>query len=424
MSAKPSAKPSATRVVLWTLLGLALVGVLVAWWLATHKRVEQVIDLPRTGEARRNPLYALKVALEKDDIRVNARRRLQLLPGNGREAAIPLATRDTVVLYNDPRTLTSAEISTLLAWVQGGGHLIVRTPPHGLLAKDSPAPLLSELQLLPLSSELAGCEELKRGAASADANPDADGDTDVEPDADNDSDAASDNEDYADAASDVMFCGGRRFTLDGANPKHSWGDLKNGYVFARIDRGQGSVDVLADLDFLSSDGLEAPASHDFARQLLEPNYRAGTVHLVYAAEMPSLWLTLIQHSWMAWGPLLLAFLFWLWRRMQRFGPQLAAPATERRSLLEHIVASGEHAYRYGYAHLLYAAVRNAFLARLRRRDPQAAALEGDPQLMLLTERFKDVAAHDIRDALMSPFANDHAAFRSRIATLIRLRNRL
>jgi hypothetical protein len=110
--------------------------------------------------------------------------------------------------------------------------------------------------------------------------------------------------------------------------------------------------------------------------------------------------------------------------MQRFGPAFAAPTLERRSLLEHITASGELAYRYGYAHLLYDAARNAFLARLRRRDPQAAALQGEPQLMLLGERFKDVPASEIRDALLPPFANDHTAFRTRIATLIRLRNRL
>jgi len=224
--------------------------------------------------------------------------------------------------------------------------------------------------------------------------------------------------------SGILFCGARRFTLVGANPVHSWGDLKNGYVFARIARGHGSVDVLADLDFLDSDQLDEPASFLLARQLLQPNHGAGTVHLVYAAQMPSLWATLIRRSWMAWGPLLLALGFWLWRRMQRFGPPLAVATSERRSLLEHIVASGEHTYRYGYAHLLYDAAREAFLARLRRRDPQAAALQGEPQLMLLAERFKDVPATEIRDALLPPFANDHTAFRSRIATLIRLRNRL
>jgi hypothetical protein len=51
-------------------------------------------------------------------------------------------------------------------------------------------------------------------------------------------------------------------------------------------------------------------------------------------------------------------------------------------------------------------------------------LQGEPQLMLLSQRFPDVPASEIRDALLPPFANDHTAFRTRIATLIRLRNRL
>ncbi len=45
--------------------------------------------MPRTGEARRNPLYALKVALQKDGVDVQSRRRLQLL-ASGKEPAVPL----------------------------------------------------------------------------------------------------------------------------------------------------------------------------------------------------------------------------------------------------------------------------------------------------------------------------------------------
>jgi len=375
------------RIVLITLLALALVGGVGAWWWRNYERVEQTIDLPRSGEARTNPLYALKIALQKDDVRVDARRRLQLQPVTPTEDAVRLAARDTVVLYNDPRTLTPKEIASLLRWVEGGGHLIVRTPPQGVLTKNTTAPLLSALQLQPMPVG-SGCMP------------------------------------YNGEEPTVMFCSGRRFNLVGANPSHSWGDLKEGYVFARVKRGEGSVDVLADLDFLGTDELDTPAHLAFARRLLAPNYRTGTMHLIYAAQMPSLWMTLTLHSWMAWGPLLLALMAWLWWRMQRFGPLRPAPASERRSLLEHIVASGEHAYRYGYAHLLHASARNAFLARLRRRDPQAAALEGEPQLALLAERFKDVAPSEIRAALATPFANDHAAFRTRIATLVRLRNRL
>lgn len=402
MSAQPAPSRNVTRIVLLTLLGMAVIAGLTAWWLHTHERVPREMDMPRIGDARRNPLFALQVALERDGIRVQSRRRLQVLPGAGGEA-VPLAVRDTVVLYNDPRTLSNDEVEALLAWVEDGGHLIVRTPPKGLLAKKTPVPLFDRLQLMPLDRDNAECAEVE-GMRTGSDEPDTSG--------------------GRDQVAGILFCGARRFTLIGANPVHSWGDLKNGYVFARIQYGEGSVDALAELDFLDSDSLERPANFHLARQLLQPNYRVGAVHLVYAAELPSLWATLIRHSWMAWGPLLLALLFWLWRRMQRFGPRLATPVLERRSLLEHIAASGELAYRYGYAHLLYDAVRNAFLARLRRRDPQAAALQGEPQLMLLAERFKDIPVAEIRDALIPPFQNDHASFRSRIATLIRLRNRL
>ncbi len=402
MSAQP-AQRNAMRIALLTLLGLAIVVGLAAWWLHTHVRVPREVPMPRIGEARRNPLFALQVALERDGVRVQSRRRLQLAG----EDAVPLAPRDTLVLYNDPRSLGAAEIDGLLGWVATGGHLVVRTPPIGLLAKNAPAPLFDELLLQPMDGDSADCARIATGTDAA-----------------RDAAVATEEADMAEAGVAYLFCGARRFTLVGANPVHSWGDLKHGYVFARVAHGQGTVDVLADLDFLESDSLEQPASFRLARQVLQPNHRAGTVHLVYAAQMPSLWATLARHSWMAWGPLLLALLAWLWRRMQRFGPQLATPVLERRSLLEHVTAGGELAYRYGYAHLLYDAARDAFLARLRRRDPQAAALQGEPQLMLLAERFRDVPAAEIRDALLPPFANDHAAFRTRTATLIRLRNRL
>ena len=404
---------------LWIGLGITVIVVMVVWFLATHERVSRTVPMPRTGEARTNPLYALKVALEKDDVTVNARRRLQLLPGGADEPAVPLGPHDTVVVYSDPRTLSEQEIDDLLAWVERGGHLVVRTAPDEvLLGSHAGAPLLEALELTTMDEDSRECEAFQRLPFAAEA---ADV---VVPGAEDKREDEDEREDDDGHGEDALFCEGTRFNLDGANPDYSWGDLEAGYVFARIAYGDGSVDVLADMDFMNSDGLASGAARDLAREVLAPGYREGTVHLVYAAELPSLWAVIFRHSWMAWAPILLAFLAWLWLRMQRFGPQLSAPDDERRSLLEHIVASGEHAYRYGYAHLLYDAVREAFLSRLRRRDPQAAALTGEPQLALLQGRFPDVPAAAIRDALVPPFANDHASFRSRIATLIRLRNRL
>lgn len=371
------------RIALCIVAAALLIAGIVAWWNHTYMRVEETVDLPRTGEARSNPLYVLKLALRGDGVTAQARSRLQ----RERHA---LGARDTVLLYDDPRTLSRSDAAALMAWVERGGHLLLRTPPPGPIADDAWIPVLSQLDLLMMNarSDCVGW-------------------------------------DVPGEEKHVEFCGSRRFHPigTGASPVRQWGDAERGYVYARLPHGRGFVDVVGDFKFLDNDSLKDGPHVALARQLLAPNYRAGTVHLIYAAQMPSFWGTLLRHSAMAWLPLLLALVAWLWRRTQRFGPLLPSPAGERRSLLEHIVASGEHIYRYGYGHALHEAARNAFLARLRRRDPQAAALAGEPQVMLLAERFA-MNPDDVRDALSTPVARDHTAFRSRIAALVRMRNSL
>ena len=367
------------------LLAVAVLAALAAgyaWWQHNYERTEEWVDLPRTGEARRNPLYVLKLALIADGVKARARARLQL-------DGVTLGPRDTVLLYNDPRTLTAKDSAALLEWVERGGHLLLRTPPPGPLDLEQPLPVLEAFGVYPRSDQLC-------------AGLDVQGED-----------------------PHVEFCRGRRLDVEDLESTASlhWGEPDIGYVFVRVPHGRGTLDVLSDFDFLDNDSLKDGPHIALTRQLLDPNYRAGTVHLIYEARMPSFWMTLARDHWRIWLPLLLALLAWLWRRSQRFGPLLASPAVERRSLLEHVTASGEHVYRYGYAHLLHEAARKAFLARLRRRDPQAAALDGDAQAAMLSERF-GLSPGEIRDALSTPIARDHAAFRSRIALLMRMRNSL
>lgn len=391
-------------VALVLLLAAALVAGAVVWFHRTYHRVEKTLHLPPDGEAAYNPLYALAKTLEADGVRVNARQRLRLDDH-------PLGVRDTVLLFNDPRAVSPPEAVQVLAWVEDGGHLVMRTPLYSagdMLAEgeDAPESLLMEQLSLWLVDEAPDCEPLV-----------------VEGE-----------------GSHVEFCRGRRFAFEDIEPELTWGDLQAGFVYARFEYGQGHVDVLADLDFMANTssrrspltdalttapdgGLRDGSHRALARQVLAPNYAQGTMHLVYAAEMPSLWRTLLERGWMVWVPLLLALAAWLWSRMQRFGPALPAPAGERRSLLEHVRASGEHLYRYGRGVLLYIAVRQVFLARLRRRDPVAAALTGDVQVASIAER-TGLPADRIRLALQTPGSHDRQGFRDRISTLIQLRNRL
>lgn len=390
------------------LIAALLLGV--SLWRSNYVKVEEEVEEPRSGEAASNPLYILKLALRNDKVKVDARQRLAL-------ALHPLQPRDTVLIYRDPRTLSKADADELLGWVERGGHLIVRTPPLRDKLGESPVPVLDTLGLTLLDAEDSSPQDQRNDCVGLYERG---------------------------LEQQSLFCNARRFYYYNSDvePDYAWGDEDEAYVYARFPRGKGSVDVLADMDFLSNRGnanpllsafsfgtdeIAAPANAAFARQLLAPNYRAGTIHLIYAAEVPSLWKTLIFNSWMAWLPLLLWLLGWLWQRTQRFGPLRPAPALERRSLLEHIVASGEHIYRYGYGAILYEAARRAFLLRLRRRDPYAAAQQGQEQVALLVERYKQdptLGAAAIGDALTQPLTRDHAAFRTRIATLIRMRNRL
>lgn len=381
-------------------LGLLVICVpLAILFLRTHERVTHTEHLPPQGEASYNALYVLGQALRADGITVQSRPRLDL-------TRMPLEPGDTVVLLQDSGEVPAPAATELMAWVAKGGHLIVRTPPIG---KDSAGngPLLDALGVDSDGYE-SYCQRFH----------------------------------VRDDPQHVEFCNGRRFSAEppaGITLERGWGDDYD-LVFARLRHGQGRIDVLADMAFMQGkgrpnptvppnaanafvDGLHDKAHRDLTRYVLSPNYGKGTMWLVYASRPPSLWNRVFYLGWPVWAPLLLALLGWLWQRAQRLGSELPSPAAERRSLLEHIRASGEHLLRFGKAPLLYDAVRRAFLARLRRRSPTAAALTGEAQVHAIAAVLQ--WSHErVRTALTPPASHDVAGLRDRIRLLIQMRNLL
>jgi hypothetical protein len=365
-------------------LVLLALGLAVAWWLATFERVERWIELPPRGEAAYNPLYALKVALQDDGVRVVSRGRLHL-------DTTPLGPRDTLVLLGDVRALTPVEADALLAAVARGAHVVLPLPPYDHVHDRAPTkgPLLARLPVH-LASEAIGCQHLVGGKRPS-----------------------------------YDFCGGTAVLPDPTTvPLADWHVEDGRYAFVRLAHGTGSIDLLSDLHLLTTYGLrDAPAHQAFARQLLAPHYREGTVHLVYAVEMPSFWRQLLTHGWRVLLPLALALLAWLWARAQRFGPALPPRPEARRALVEHVQASGEHLHRYGRDALLLHALRDAVFARMRRRDPLAAALAGDAQAEAVAAR-TGLTADAVRAALRTVPPANATELRLRISQLIALRNRL
>jgi len=269
---------------------LLLAALAVTWFLRTHQRTCEPATLPAYGEPTFNPLFALREALRRDGVDADTRRTLDL-------AGMQLQPRDTVLLLDDPRQLTPAQVAQLVDWVEYGGHLLLRMPAadealdgeHTLLGRFGIAPGKVAPRCQPW--HVPGQEQHQE------------------------------------------FCAGPRFTVgEHARVERRWGDATDTTLaYARLRYGSGRVDVLADMDFLRNGrdeqdtGLRDLPHRDLARLVLAPNYGKGRMHLVYAAEAPSLWRTVLQRGWPIWLPLLLALLAWLWMRAQRFGPLQPSP---------------------------------------------------------------------------------------------------
>ncbi len=387
MSAPMSRGRKTGLIIAFTVAAVLLGGLGVWWFLENYKRVPEQIDLPPKGEASYNPLYALKLSLRDAGQRVESRQRLRLDEHR-------LKPADTVLMMGDLRALSQADADKLLDWVARGGHLVVTTPSPGVAIDDADVPLLTELGIAPYD-DLPECMGLQ-----VDKLPHHD-----------------------------EFCAGRRFYFydEDVRVLAAWTEENEDgldYGFARVGWGDGTVDVIAELDFVQNDKLDDVPHVALTRQLLQPNWgKRGTFHLIYSADMPPLWKLLLDHGWRALLPLALALLVWLWMRAERLGPLLPRPPMDRRSLLEHVQASGEHLYRYGRRATLYAAVHDAFMRRLRQRDPYAAALEGPAQIDAIAKR-TGLSKDEVEAALRYPRSGDRKDFVQRIARLLQLRRKL
>lgn len=377
------------RGALLTLLFVLVAAAIATWWFYTFKRVQTEIDLPMRGEARYNPLFALKRSLQAQGFKVAA----------GSNAAIDvdaLKPGEVLVLYSDVRTLREDTSKALLDWIERGGHLV-----FGLPAADEGrhGPLLDALGLY--VHEHFRCLKWTVPVAAKDGK------------------AADDD--------DAKHCFRYRFDSYEDDLTESfewlWGNVDDGYLFGRQRRGEGSIFIAGELDFLDNRELDKPGHAALAWQLLGPVLGKGRVHLIYAADVPPMYVLIVRYGWPILLPVLIALLAWLWTRSQRFGPLLPLAAAHRRALLDHVQAAGEFIFHRGRGLALYAAVRRLFVARLRRRDPALAALEGEALVQALSSRLQ-FAAEPIRQALNPVDLARPDQFVAIIKTLMQLRAKL
>lgn len=120
-------------------------------------------------------------------------------------------------------------------------------------------------------------------------------------------------------------------------------------------------------------------------RLTRLHYPEGTLALLPDLRDPSLWGWLVRNAHRVLWVFLVWLLIWLWRIIPRVGTLLPEAPRARRSLLEHLSASGRYLWhRRGHA-ILLDAIRHRIQQRLRRRHPHLAILQGQSQLVAIAE---------------------------------------
>ncbi len=359
---------------------VVLIAGLSSWYFYENfKRVTKERELPIQGEARYNPLYALKLSLRAMGQGVESHARLDF-------NSLQLKPDDTLLLYSPPNGLSEDQIKKILAWIESGGHLVVSSP--SLILQTDELTIFTELGISPASMD----EEC---FASLGVNPKDSG----------------------------AFCGDRFFVEDSEWFSVLHGTEEDGYSLGRLAWGDGGITVVSSLNFMSNQELKETGARQLTYQILANSIGKGRFHLVYDTDISPLWLLILKHGWALLLPALVLLIAWLIFRSQRFGPLQASPNQDRRALLEHISATGEYMFHRQLGHELHLAVLTMFITRLRRRDPMMAALAGEAQIQALAERTK-IDPQKIRQAFKPGSLRQKENFFHSIATLIQLRNQL
>ena len=250
---------------------------------------------------------------------------------------------DVLLITTERLTLSPDHYERLLAWVERGGHLVVRT---------------REMEWDPDSEawELQGGQDplLERLGLEVDYGDYQEGPVPVPL-------REAQEELQVDLDNWIGFTGTR-----GADRVVS-SDGRTHLVHRRL--GDGAVTVLGRLNFMSNWYIDEYDHAEFLWHLVNLHDEPGTVWLVHFDEMPALWAWLWMHARPLVLTLALLFGVWLLAVTRRFGPIQPVPPPTRRRLLEHVEAAGHFLWRRNRRAELIADVRHALDARMCRVHP-------------------------------------------------------
>ena len=320
------------------------------WFYNNFAWVEEEKEVGFQGIAKTNKLLAAEFFLRKMGIpvrQVNGLVAFRDLPSPGH----------TLLIATQRETLNKELSQKLLTWIRSGGHLIVEarfleaeTEPDDK-DKDNTAKNTKQTSVKdPLLEELSVFSTTSNG----------------------DEDSKDIPVKFSLPGNSILvnFPYQRILQSAPATPPTVWlVEDELGTYLMQFSLGQGLLTVLSSTVMFSNDEI---AKHEHARFLhylaQQQEHNAG-VWLIRADDMPALWEWLWDNAGYTMLCLSILFLLWLWCAPLRFGPQLNDRQTERRSLLEHIQASGYYRWHENQSGFLLARVQEALWDKIQISHP-------------------------------------------------------
>ena len=324
-----------------TLLTLLAVVLFASWFFTAHEKVQVERYVGLQGEARVNDHLAaerLTRALGYESESKPTLTPSEWLPDSA----------DTLLVELSPTLATvGPERNAVFGWVDDGGHLVLLPPAETTASIDE---FLGYFGLRLVHYE---------PQPEADADNDADEDAGESPTYDNEYDVHGN---YGNLTVEVIE------HAEGLQPaevvRHD-----DETLVARRAYGDGYLTLLASAWLFENGSLENDDNARLYADVVVGGLEPGKVWLIYRTEFTPLW----QVIWQAAPYLVLALgillLLWLWRALPVFGPRIGDEAAPRRSIIEHIHASGIFVWRQRGAEHLVRGATDALIHEADARHP-------------------------------------------------------
>ncbi len=371
-----------------------LVGWGVYWFLSNYERQYREVRVGVSPEARRNPFLAAERFLRQLGLDAES--------VAGREYLLRPPAETGVLLVNRlSPDLSPDHEEALLAWMEGGGHLIVTA--HREWDEDG---------------ERAGNPLLERYGVRLRIQLPSE-----EPEASQEGEDGKDSEDSKDECEPcdpltvafpghrdgvrVAFQNGR--WLEETTDLADWAvEREDGAHLLQFRIGQGRLTVLSDHQYLVNDHIGEQDHALFLALLTEGERR---VWLLYSSRMPSLFTLL----WRAAPYLMLSVLvlagLWLWSQTLRTGPLLRRETRVRRNLLEHLDAAANYAWQTDRAGGMFQTSQKVLEQGWRRRHPGLDRLEQTQRCEKIAE-LAGIAGPAVEAALYGRVEKEQAFIRA------------